>query len=126
MLRLVPGDQITANLGTEAAGLTEGQRAALAEYYGLDRPLLEQFFSWLGSVLTGNLGYSGRAQVSVLELTAQSLPITFQLGVFAIILALVIGVPLGMFAAQRANGARDNIGQGVSLLGLSIPAFLLG
>ena len=126
MLRLVPGDQITANLGTEAAGLTDAQRAALTEYYGLDRPPVEQFFAWLGSVLTGNLGYSGRAEVSVLELTAQSLPITFQLGVFAIALSLLIGIPLGMFAAQRPNGVSDNLGQGASLLGLSIPAFLLG
>ena len=69
VLRLIPGDQITAGLGTEAAALTPGQKAALVEYYGLDEPWYKQFFSWLGNVLTGNLGYSSRAQESVAELT---------------------------------------------------------
>ena len=54
LLRVLPGVEITARLGIEAGGLTEAQRAALESYYGLDRSLLEQFFGWLGSVLSGN------------------------------------------------------------------------
>ena len=65
-------------MGTEAAALTPGQKAALVEYYGLDEPWYKQFFSWLGNVLTGNLGYSSRAQESVAELTRHSLPITMR------------------------------------------------
>ncbi|WP_114559379.1 ABC transporter permease [Desertihabitans aurantiacus] len=126
LLRLVPGDQITANLGTEAAALTPAQRQALEAYYGLDRPPLEQFLGWLGSVLTGNLGWSGRAQVSVLDLTLQALPITVELAVLAIALSVLVGVPLGMLAARRPNGVPDTLGQGASLLGLSLPAFLIG
>lgn len=126
LLRLVPGDQITANLGTEAAALTPAQRAALEAYYGLDQPPLQQFTGWLGSLLTGNLGFSGRAQVSVLELTLQSLPVTAELAVLAIVVSVATGVPVGMLAARRPDGLLDTLGQGVSLLGLSLPAFLLG
>ncbi|MEV0621020.1 ABC transporter permease [Nonomuraea sp. NPDC050404] len=125
MLRAIPGDQITAGLGTEAAALTPAQRQALEQYYGLDQSLITQFFSWLGNMFTGNFGYSARSQQSVLELTMSSLPVTFELAVFSIVLALLIGVPLGMLAASRTNSARDVAGQAVSLAGLSIPAFLL-
>ncbi|MGR6917075.1 ABC transporter permease [[Actinomadura] parvosata] len=125
MLRALPGDQITAGLGTEAAALTPAQRQALEQYYGLDQPLVTQFFSWLGNLFTGNFGYSARSQQSVLELTLHALPVTFELAVLSIVLALLIGVPLGMLAASRPNAARDAAGQVVSLAGLSIPAFLL-
>ncbi|TDC53120.1 ABC transporter permease [Jiangella ureilytica] len=125
VLRAIPGDQITANLGTEAAALTPDQRAALESYYGLDQPLLTQFFGWLGNILTGNLGFSARAQTSVADLTLQALPVTFELAVLSILLALVIGIPLGMLSASRPNSARDATGQVVGLAGLSVPAFLL-
>ncbi|NMM24503.1 MAG: ABC transporter permease [Phycicoccus sp.] len=125
MLRAIPGNQITAGLGTEAAALTPLQRAALERYYGLDQPLLTQFFSWLGNVFTGNLGFSSRAHQSVLDMTAHSLPITIELAVLSIALGLLIGVPLGMLSASRPESARDALGQVVGLAGLSIPAFLL-
>ncbi|NED96801.1 ABC transporter permease [Phytoactinopolyspora alkaliphila] len=125
MLRAIPGDQITANLGTEAAALTPDQRASLEAYYGIDQPLIGQFFSWLGNVMTGNLGFSSRAQTSVADLTLQALPITFELAVLSIVLALAIGIPLGMLSASRPNSPRDAAGQAVGLAGLSIPAFLL-
>jgi peptide/nickel transport system permease protein len=125
MLRAIPGDQITAGLGTEAAALTPSQQAALKSYYGLDQPLIVQFFSWLGNLFTGNLGFSARAQQSVLDLTLQSLPVTLELAIFSILLALAIGVPLGMLAASKPDSARDGVAQTVSLAGLSIPAFLL-
>jgi peptide/nickel transport system permease protein len=125
VLRLIPGDQITAGLGTEAAALTPGQKAALVDYYGLDEPWYRQFFSWLGNVVTGNLGYSSRAQESVAALTRSSLPITLELAVLSMLIALAIGIPLGMLSASRPHSARDAAGQVVGLAGLSIPAFLL-
>ena len=125
MLRAIPGNQITAGLGTEAAALTPLQRAALESYYGLDKPLIGQFFGWIGNLFTGNLGFSARAQQSVLEMTLHSLPVTVELAVFAITLGLVIGVPLGMLSASRPESARDALGQVVGLAGLSVPAFLL-
>lgn len=126
MLRAIPGDQISAGLGTEAAALTPDQRAALEAYYGLDQPLITQFFSWLGNVLTGNLGVSSRSHATVAEMTARALPITFELAVVSIILSLLIGVPLGMLSASRPDSIRDGVGQAVGLAGLSIPSFLLG
>jgi peptide/nickel transport system permease protein len=125
MLRAIPGDQITAGLGTEAAALTPAQQEALSRYYGLDQPLAVQFFSWLGNLVTGNLGFSARAQQSVLDLTLASLPVTLELAVLSIVLAMAIGVPLGMLAASKPDSPRDAAGQIVSLAGLSVPAFLL-
>lgn len=125
MLRAIPGNQITAGLGTEAAALTPAQQEQLRAYYGIDQPLLTQFFSWLGNVVTGNLGFSSRSQSSVLDLTTRALPVTIELAVISIVLALLIGVPLGMLSASRPNSPRDAVGQIVGLAGLSIPAFLL-
>lgn len=125
MLRAIPGDQITAGLGTEAAALTPAQKAQLQAYYGIDRPLLSQFFSWLGNILTGNLGFSSRSQTTVLDLTSRALPVTIELAIASIVLALLIGVPLGMLSASHPNSVRDGFGQLVGLAGLSIPAFLL-
>ncbi len=125
MMRALPGDQITATLGTEAAALTPAQREALEAYYGLDQPLVVQFFTWLGNVLTGNLGVSTRTGQSVLEMTTASLPVTIELAVISTILGIVIGVPLAIWSASKPNSVRDASGQLVGLAGLSIPAFLL-
>ena len=125
MMRALPGDQITASLGTEAAALTPAQREALEAYYGLDQPLVVQFFTWLGNVLTGNLGVSTRTGQSVLEMTTASLPVTIELAVLSTILGIAIGVPLAIWSASRPNSVRDASGQLVGLAGLSIPAFLL-
>lgn len=126
MLRALPGDQVTATLGTEAAALTERQWAALEAYYGLDQPLLVQFFSWLGNVVTGNLGLSHRSGETVLAMTAGSLPVTVELAVLSTVVGLAIGVPLAIWSASRPNSLRDATGQAVGLAGLSVPAFLLG
>jgi peptide/nickel transport system permease protein len=125
MLRALPGDQITAAFGTEAAALSADQRSALEAYYGLDQPIVVQFFTWLGAILTGNLGYSARSQQSVLEMTAAALPVTMELAVISLVIALLIGIPIGMLAASRPNALRDWFGQGVGLAGLGVPAFLL-
>lgn len=125
MLRAIPGDQITASLGTEAAALTPAQQEALREYYGIDQPLVAQFFTWLGQVLSGNLGFSVRSQTSVVSLTASALTVTLELALLSIIVALLIGIPVGMLAAAAPNTWRDGLGQLIALLGLSIPSFLL-
>lgn len=125
MLRAIPGDQITASLGTEAAALTPAQQAALREYYGIDQPLVTQFFTWLRELLSGNLGFSVRSHTSVASLTASALPVTFELALLSIVVGLLIGIPLGMLAAGAPNTWRDGMGQLIALLGLSVPSFLL-
>jgi peptide/nickel transport system permease protein len=125
-LRVVPGDQITASMGTEAGNLTPDQMAALRAYYGIDRPVVEQFLGWLGSLLQGNLGIDQDTRQSVLDMTMRSLPVTIELAVIATALGLAIGIPLALISASRPNGARDAAAQTVGLAALAIPSFLLG
>lgn len=125
VLRVLPGDQITASYGIEAGALSPDQLASLRAYYGIDRPLVAQYFSWLGGVLTGNLGVATQSQQDVLDMTLRALPITMELAVLSIVVALVLGVPGGLLAASRAGALRDNGSQLLSLLALSVPTFLV-
>ena len=122
MMRVVPGDQITASLGIEAGNMSEAQIDALRAYYGIDQPLHEQFFGWIAEVASGNLGVSQRTGQSVLEMTANSLPVTIELALLATLLGVLMGVPLGMISASRPNSRRDAGAQFVGLAALSIPS----
>ena len=126
VLRVLPGDQVTASLGVSAGLLTPEQKAALERYYGIGQPLPEQFATWLGSVLTGNLGVSTIGRRPVTELVATAMPVTLELAVVAILLGLAWGIGLGVFAASRPRGLRDGIGQVAAVAGLGIPSFVLG
>lgn len=125
-IRLIPGDQITAQLGTEAGMLSTEQRAALEAYYGLDQPPIQQYFVWLGDALQGNLGFSIRHGSAVLPLILERFPITLELAFMAIIIALSIGIPIGILSAIRHNSLIDLFGRMFSMLGLAVPNFLLG
>lgn len=126
VLRLIPGDEITAMLGIESGTLTEVQRRALESYFGLDQPPISQFFGWLGNVLTGNLGYSMRSGVSVATLIADALPVTVELAVLSMLFGILIGVPTGIFAATHQGKAPDIVAQTFGLIGLAIPNFVIG
>lgn len=126
LLRVLPGDEITARFGIESASLTETQRASLEAYYGLDASLPEQFFGWLGAVLTGNFGNSITTGEPVAERLFSALPVTIELAVIAVLIALVTGVAIGVFSASRPDSWRDTSGQAFGLLGLAIPNFVLG
>lgn len=126
LLRVLPGDEITARFGIESAALTETQREALESYYGLDEPLLQQFLGWLGSVLTGNFGVSITTGGPVSERLANALPVTIELALVAVLIAMVVGVAVGVFAASKPDSWRDTTGQAFGLLGLAIPNFVLG
>jgi peptide/nickel transport system permease protein len=125
VLHVIPGNQITASLGTETGVLTPEQLKALEHYYGIDRSLPAQYLSWIGSVLTGNLGYSLTSGQSVASLTAAALPVTLELAVFSTVIGSVVGVLFGLLAASRPNSLRDTVSQGVGLSGLAIPSFVL-
>ena len=126
LLRLVPGDQITASLGTEAAALTPAQRQALRDYYGLDDSPVGQFVGWLGNVATGNLGFDRRSGQAVTDMTFGALPATLELALLATLLGLALAVPLALWSASRPGGARDLAAQGFGLAALSLPTFLVG
>lgn len=125
-IRLVPGDQITAQLGTEAGMLSENQRAALERYYGLDRPPVEQYFTWVANALQGNFGFSIRQGREVLPLILERFPVTLELAILSVLIALLIGIPIGIIASLRRNTWIDFFGRVFSMLGLSVPNFLLG
>lgn len=125
-IRLIPGDVITATLGTEAGMLTENQRAALREYYGLDRPVTEQYLGWAARAVTGDLGLSTRHGKPVTELIGERFPVTLQLAVMAVTLALAVGIPLGIAAAVYNNSPLDLLVRLLALLGLVMPGFLVG
>lgn len=125
-IRLVPGDAIVAMLGTEAGMLTETQRASMEVYFGLDKPPLEQYGVWLGGVLRGDLGLSVRHGQPVLSLILTRYPVTLQLALMALTIALVIGLPVGILSAVKHNSFIDLIGRMLALLGLATPGFLLG
>ncbi len=125
-MRLIPGDAITAQLGTEAGMLTPTQRAALERYYGLDKPPVEQYFIWLGEVTQGNLGFSIRHGKPVLEVILDRFPLTLQLALMSVIIALLIGIPIGVLSAVYHNTLIDLIGRLFALIGLALPNFLVG
>ncbi len=126
VLRLIPGDAITASLGIESGTLTPEQRAALAHYYGTDKSVPAQFVSWLGQLLHGNLGVSLSSGVPVSHLLATALPVTIELAVLAALIGTAVGVMLGTLAGSKPGAARDSVTQAVGLLGLAIPEFVLG
>jgi peptide/nickel transport system permease protein len=84
-----------------------------------------QFFSWLGSILSGNFGASVTSGRPVSELIMDALPVTIELAVLATLIGSMLGVAVGVMAASRPNGIRDTAGQAFGLLGLGIPNFVI-
>ena len=124
-IRAVPGDAITAMLGTESGLLTESQRASLEEYFGLDKSPVAQYVSWLGNVLRGDLGYSVRLGQPVFDLILRRLPVTLELARLSVSIALLVGRPLGISSAIYRNTAVDLGGRLFALNGLAAPNFLV-
>jgi peptide/nickel transport system permease protein len=124
-IRLIPGDAIAARLGTSTA-LTPEQLASLRSYFGLDQPLPVQFWTWLTSLLHGDAGYSIRTGRPVLVEIAQRLPATLELAFAAAVIAVSVGVPLGLLSALRPHSRLDVIARIGGLVALSLPSFWLG
>jgi peptide/nickel transport system permease protein len=124
-LRLIPGDAITARLGTSTV-LSAEQLARMRALFGLDQPLYLQYLTWLGSVLRGDAGFSIRSGQPVTAEIATRLPVTLELAFAAAVVALVLGIPLGLVSALKPNSALDLVARGFGLLGLAVPNFWLG
>jgi peptide/nickel transport system permease protein len=123
LLHLIPGDPARVMAGPAA---TAADVARLRQQFGLDRPLLEQYFGYLGDLVRGDLGIAARTGNSVLsEITARA-PFTVQLALFAIVLATVVGTLLGVLAAVRRNSMLDTVLSAVSVLGVSMPVYWVG
>lgn len=117
------GDPVTTMLGQDA---TEADRIALRHSLGLDQSPLVQFGHFVSNAVHGEFGLSLRQGQSVAELLKDRLPATVELSVVAAILALVIGLPLGIYAALKRNGFIAQSILAFSLLGISLPTFLIG
>jgi peptide/nickel transport system permease protein len=123
LLRWVPGDPAAVIAGESA---TAEQVAALRQRMGLDQPMTTQFAIWLGQVLRGDFGESYYFRKPVLELITQRMEPTLALGAFALLLAVVVAVPMGVVAAFSQGSWLDRAVMAASVLGFSTPVFVVG
>jgi len=126
LVRLVPGDTADALLGLRQD--KDGElRRQIVEEYGLDRPLPVQYGRWVADAVRGDFGDSSSVQgQTVAEVILAALPVTLELAGLALVLALLVGIPVGLIAAVRRGGPVDwAVGVG-SMLGLAVPGFWLG
>ena len=126
-MRLLPGDPILMLMTQqEMDEITEEQIAFLRAYHGLDRPMLVQYFDWLGGILRGDFGTSILDQGAVIDEIARRVPITFYLGILAFIVSVIVGIPLGVISAVRRGTWLDSTVTILANLGITLPAFWLG
>ena len=123
ILRLTPGDPAAVIAGNNA---TNDDIDRIRIQLGLNKPVLVQFFIWIGNVLQGDLGYSFYLNKPVTELLAQRIEPTLSLAVGTMVIAICVAVPLGTMAAWRMGGWLDRLLSGFSVLGFSVPVFVIG
>ena len=123
LVRVVPGDPTIVILGDQAS---PAARAALRERLGLDRPLIVQYGEFMGQIVQGDLGRSLVTNRPITTDVWAVLPFTIELTLAALFIGVVVGVPLGVAAAQRRDGFIDWFARLFSLAGLSFPAFVSG
>jgi len=122
MMRLAPGGPFLSEREIPPAALEQ-----LKKSYGLDRPLHEQYFTFLGNAVRFDFGPSYKFPArQVREIILEAFPVSLELGFWALLLAIVIGVPIGVFAAVKQNSGGDYAAMAAALAGVSIPNFVLG
>ncbi len=124
LIRLVPGDVVTQLVGLEAT-ISPKRVDELRRLFGLDRPLPVQFAEYLGGVAQGDLGKSLRTGLPVGRELLRRFPVTIELAALGLLVALCVGVPVGVLAAVRRGRAADYLATGFVMVGLSIPSFWL-
>jgi peptide/nickel transport system permease protein len=122
LLRLTPGDPAAILAGDAAS---PAQIAQIRANLGLERPIVVQFGIWLGQLFAGDLGESFYYKIKVTELIAQRLEPTLSLAALTMVFAVLVSVPLGAIAAWRFGGWFDRVLMGFSVLGFSVPVFVL-
>jgi peptide/nickel transport system permease protein len=127
-MRLLPGDPIIIYVG-QSQGLVNMDPEALAELkaqFGLDKPIMVQYFNWVGGIFRGDLGKSLYYHDKVTTLLGKRMPVTLHIGVITFIIATILGVLGGMLAALRRGKLGDQIITPLSYIGITIPIFWLG
>lgn len=122
LIHLTPGDPARRILGEKAS---DEQVAALHASMGLDQPIVMQYLKWVGGVFTGNLGDSYFLRKTVVESISDNAVPTIQLALIAIIVAVLLSVPFGTIAAKFRGGSFDKVVTGFTLLGMTVPSFVL-
>lgn len=120
---VAPGDPARMIAGDKA---TEAQLQQIRENLGVDRPVIEQYGSFIGNALTGDLGFSYRNRQPVADIIVRRIPATVSLVAGGMVLWLLIGIPIGLMSARHPGSLRDRLGQAFILIGLSFPTFVLG
>jgi len=123
IMRAVPGDVVTLQLAN--SGATPEQMDALKAEMGLDKSVIGQLVDWLSNAVQGDLGNSLWSGQQVSEIILTRLPVTIQLAVLSIVLAIIIGIPIGVISAVKQNSFTDHFLKVISIGGLSIPNFWL-
>jgi peptide/nickel transport system permease protein len=122
MVRMIPGTVVDQLIGTEAR-VDESTKAAMRAFFGLDQPLHVQYWNWFSGLLRGDLGQSWRSGLPVSKMIFDRLAVTAELGLLALAVSLLVGLPLGVLSAVRENTGLDHVVRVVSLFSLSIPIF---
>lgn len=121
MVKLIPGSPFTSEK------MQAGNKAAIYAYYGLDRPVYEQYFTYLKNLLRGDLGTSYKLRaISVNRIIASAFPYSLDLGLRAISFALTMGLLLGIIAAYQRGKAMDTFTMILAIIGTSVPSFIVG
>ena len=122
IIRLVPGDPVRTMLGFRA---TDQNVAEIRHQLGLDQSLFDQYINWIGALLRGDLGKDIVSHAPLAQLLAQRLPVTFELTALSMLVAVVVGVPMGIQAATGGNWVK-RLTEGFVIFGISVPDFWLG
>ncbi len=127
-MRLLPGDPLIIFMGQQASSgaMGEEQLESMRRFYGLDKPIMVQYFNWLGGILKGNLGKSIYYRQDVGGLLRERFPITLHLGVTAWVLSTVVGILLGVLAGIRRGTWIDSVSTTLANIGITVPIFWLG
>jgi peptide/nickel transport system permease protein len=126
-VRLIPGDIIDMMLSQNDIAAAKVSRDQLVAALGLDKPIWTQYAHWMGNILfAGDFGRSLWQNTPVSELLLARLPVTFQLGAMALIVALLVAIPIGAYSAMRQDTAGDYLGRSFSILMLAVPGFWMG
>jgi peptide/nickel transport system permease protein len=127
IVRLIPGDIIDLMLSSNDIGADKKSRIQLEAALGLDQPMVTQYFRWIGTlVFDGSLGKSLWQNTSVMEEVLHRLPITFELGIMALLVALVFGIPIGVYSAVAQDTIGDYVTRSLAILALAVPGFWIG
>jgi len=127
IMRLLPGDPVYLLLGEGEIRISQEQIDAIRHKWGLDKPYHEQYLIWIGNMFTGNFGTSLiRTGVPVRDMIFETIPVTFRLNLYALIVSLAVAIPAGIIAAVKRNSVFDYAATVASTFGVAMPNFWIG